>query len=43
VFDVLPEGGFLLLESAKGVSIEEIKNSTEGKLIIPDVVKEMDY
>ena len=32
VFDVLPEGGFLLLETAPGVSIEEIRKSTEGKL-----------
>jgi 3-oxoacid CoA-transferase subunit B len=43
VFDVLPEGGFMLLERAKGISIEEIKNSTEGKLLVPDSVKEMDY
>jgi 3-oxoacid CoA-transferase B subunit len=41
VFDVLPEGGFLLLERAPGVSIEEIQNSTEGKLTIADEVLEM--
>ena len=41
VLDVLPEGGFKLLERAPGVSVEEIKESTEGKLIIPDEVPEM--
>ena len=34
VLDVLPGGGFKLLERAPGVSVEEIKSSTEGKLII---------
>jgi 3-oxoacid CoA-transferase B subunit len=43
VFDVLPEGGFKLLERAKGVSVEEIIQSTEGKLLVPDSVKEMEY
>ena len=33
--------GFLLLERAPGVSIEDIKNATEGNLTIPDVVPEM--
>ncbi|MFC4633696.1 CoA transferase subunit B [Dokdonia ponticola] len=33
--------GFLLLERAPGVSVETIKNATEGKLIIPDHVPEM--
>jgi len=33
--------GFVLLERAPGVSIEDIKNATEGKLIIPDDVPEM--
>lgn len=41
VLDVLPEGGFKLLERAPGVSTQEIKESTEGKLIIPDQVPEM--
>ena len=36
VLDVLPEGGFKLIERAPNVSIEEIKNATLGKLIIPD-------
>jgi 3-oxoacid CoA-transferase B subunit len=42
VFDVLPEGGFLLLETAPGVSIEEIQASTEGRLVIADHVKAME-
>lgn len=41
VFDVLPEGGFKLLELASGVTVEMVKNSTEGKLIIGDDVKEI--
>ncbi len=41
VFDVLPEGGFKLLERAPGVSIEQIKNATGGKLIIEGDVPEM--
>ena len=35
VLDVLPEGGFKLIERAPNVSIEEIKNATLGRLIIP--------
>ena len=34
VLDVLPEGGFKLIERAPNVSIEEIKNATLGRLII---------
>src|SRR5580704_11374916 len=34
VFDVLPEGGFKLLERAPGVAIDQIKAATGGKLII---------
>ena len=41
VFDVLPAGGFLLLEQAPGITIEEIKDSTEGKLYISGDVFEM--
>ena len=33
--------GFVLLERAPGVSVEEIKAKTAGKLIIPDHVPEM--
>ncbi|MNS33608.1 putative succinyl-CoA:3-ketoacid coenzyme A transferase subunit B [compost metagenome] len=41
VFDVLPEGGFKLLERAPGISVEHIKNSTAGKLIVEGEVPEM--
>ncbi len=33
--------GFLLLERAPGVSLEEIKNKTAGKLVAPEYVPEM--
>lgn len=33
--------GFLLLERAPGVSLEEIKSKTAGKLVAPDEVPEM--
>jgi len=41
VLEVLPEGGFKLLERAPGVSVEEIKKATAGKLIIEGEVPEM--
>lgn len=41
VYDVLPEGGFKLLECAPGVSVEQIKNATAGKLIVEGDIKEM--
>src|SRR3954463_7146665 len=34
VFDVLPDGGFKLLERAPGVSVEDIIKATAGKLLI---------
>jgi 3-oxoacid CoA-transferase B subunit len=41
VLDVLPQGGFKLLERAPGISVEQIKNATEGKLIIEGEIPEM--
>lgn len=41
VLDVLPQGGFRLLERAPGISIEEIKNATEGRLIVDGDIPEM--
>ena len=41
VFDILKEGGFRLLERAPGVSVEQIKNATAGKLIIEGEIPEM--
>jgi len=40
VFDVTPEG-FKLLERAPGVSVEEIKSKTEGRLIVEGEIPEM--
>jgi 3-oxoacid CoA-transferase subunit B len=40
VFDVTPDG-FLLVERAPGVSVEEIIQATKGRLIVPDHVSEM--
>lgn len=40
VFDIT-EAGFVLLERAPGVSVEEIKAKTEGRLVVPAEVPEM--
>lgn len=40
VLDVTPDG-FLLIERAPGVSVEEIQAATEGRLIVPEHVPEM--
>ena len=41
VIDILPQGGFRLLERAPGISVEQIKNATEGKLIVEGAIQEM--
>lgn len=41
VLDILSEGGFRLVERAPGVSVEQIKNATAGKLIIEGEIPEM--
>ena len=41
VMEVMPEGGFKLLELAPGVSIEEIRAATSGKLIIEGDIPEI--
>jgi 3-oxoacid CoA-transferase B subunit len=41
VLDVLPEGGFKLLERAPGVTTDQIKKATEGKLIIEGDIPEI--
>jgi 3-oxoacid CoA-transferase subunit B len=41
VYEIVPTGGFKLLERAPGISVEQIKNATAGKLIIEGEVKEM--
>ncbi len=35
------EKGFLLLERAPGVSVEEIRSATKGRLVVPEEVPEM--
>lgn len=42
VLDILPQGGFQLLERAPGISVEQIKNATEGRLILSEETPEMD-
>ncbi|GAB3335787.1 3-oxoacid CoA-transferase subunit B [Marivirga atlantica] len=41
VLEVQEEGGFLLLERAPGVTVDEIKEATAGKLIVNGDVPEM--
>ena len=43
VLDVLPEGGFRLLEVAPGVSVDAVRNATEGRLVIEGDVPEMTF
>jgi 3-oxoacid CoA-transferase subunit B len=42
VLEVTPEG-FLLLERAPGVSVEDIKKATEGRLVVPSEVPQMQF
>jgi 3-oxoacid CoA-transferase subunit B len=41
VMDILPQGGFQLIERAPGVSVDQIVASTAGKLIVEGEVPEM--
>jgi len=41
VLDVLPQGGFKLIERAPGVTVDEIRNKTLGKLVIEGDIPEM--
>ena len=41
VYDILPEGGFRLLERAPGVTTEQIRKATAGKLVVEGDVPEM--
>jgi 3-oxoacid CoA-transferase subunit B len=41
MFDIVPGKGFVLLERAPGVSVEQIKNATAGKLVIEGEIPEM--
>jgi 3-oxoacid CoA-transferase subunit B len=41
VVDVLPEGGFRLVERAPGISTQEVINATAGKMIVDGEIPEM--
>jgi 3-oxoacid CoA-transferase subunit B len=41
VYEIAPQGGFKLLERAPGISVEQIRNATAGKLIVEGEIKEM--
>ena len=41
VYEIVPGGGFKLLERAPGVSVEQIRNATAGKLIVEGEPVEM--
>jgi 3-oxoacid CoA-transferase subunit B len=41
VYEIVPGGGFKLLERAPGVSVDDIRKATAGKLIVEGDIKEM--
>jgi 3-oxoacid CoA-transferase subunit B len=41
VLEVVPGKGFVLLERAPGITVEQIRNATAGKLIIEGEIPEM--
>ncbi len=43
VFDIDPERGFILLERAPGVSVEEIISKTEGRIVAEGDIPEMKF
>ncbi|MBL7726155.1 MAG: CoA transferase subunit B [Dinghuibacter sp.] len=43
VLDVLPEGGFRLLERAPGVSVAEIQSKTAGRLLVEGEIPEIAF
>lgn len=43
VLEVLPEGGFKLLERAPRISVEEIQSKTEGRLVVEGEIPEMKF
>lgn len=43
VLEVMPEGGFKLLERAPGVSVEAIQAATEGRLVVEGEIPEMTF
>ena len=43
VLEILPEGGFKLLETAPGITVEQVKKATEGELLIEGDIPEMKF
>ena len=43
VIEVMPQGGFKLLERAPGVSIEQVQKATEGRLLVEGDIPEMKF
>ena len=43
VLEVLPSGGFKLLETAPGVSVADVQKATEGRLIVEGEIPEMKF
>jgi 3-oxoacid CoA-transferase B subunit len=43
VLEIAPGGGFILKERAPGISVEEIKSKTAGKLIVNGEILEMGF
>jgi 3-oxoacid CoA-transferase subunit B len=43
VLEIDPDGGFVLLERAPGIKVEEIKAKTAGKLIVKGEIPEMTF
>jgi 3-oxoacid CoA-transferase len=43
VLEVLPQGGFKLLELAPGISVEDVQKATEGNLIIDGEIPTMQF
>jgi 3-oxoacid CoA-transferase B subunit len=41
VYDILPTGGFRLVERAPDVTVDQIRAATSGKLIMADIIPEM--
>ncbi|RYE19267.1 MAG: succinyl-CoA--3-ketoacid-CoA transferase, partial [Sphingobacteriales bacterium] len=43
VLDVLPEGGFKLVEIAHGHTLDDIRAATAGKLITDGIIKKIEW
>lgn len=43
VLDVLPEGGFKLSERAPGITVQQIKDATAGKLVVEGEIPEIKF